>query len=142
MKYSKVSVLVLGVLIVMSSYATSTLVASKNTFFNCVETTSSGVILSTEADKEAIIQKEAVKLLLLEGIESKSCGNQRPLLKSSESIKAFESIEKEFFSKKGDYQRFVSIKSSSTKVVVEVKTKNLSEYLIEQGIIKKLSNGF
>ena len=142
MKYSKVSVLVLGVLIVMSSYATSTLVASKNTFFNCVETTSSGVILSTEADKEAIIQKEAVKLLLLEGIESKSCGNQRPLLKSSESIKAFESIEKEFFSKKGDYQGFVSIKSSSTKVVVEVKTKNLSEYLIEQGIIKKLSNGF
>ena len=142
MKYSKVSVLVLGVLIVMSSYATSTLVASKNTFFNCVETTSSGVILSTEADKEARIQKEAVKLLLLEGIESKSCGNQRPLLKSSESIKAFESIEKEFFSKKGDYQRFVSIKSSSTKVVVEVKTKNLSEYLIEQGIIKKLSNGF
>lgn len=142
MKYSKVSVLVLGVLIAMSSYATSTLVASKNTFFNCVETTSSGVILSTEADKEAIIQKEAVKLLLLEGIESKSCGNQRPLLKSSESIKAFESIEKEFFSKKGDYQRFVSIKSSSTKVVVEVKTKNLSEYLIEQGIIKKLSNGF
>ena len=142
MKYSKVSVLVLGVLIVMSSYATSTLVASKNTFFNCVETTSSGVILSTEADKEGIIQKEAVKLLLLEGIESKSCGNQRPLLKSSESVKAFESIEKEFFSKKGDYQRFVSIKSSSTKVVVEVKTKNLSEYLIEQGIIKKLSNGF
>ena len=142
MKYSKVSVLVLGVLIVMSSYATSTLVASKNTFFNCVETTSSGVILSTEADKEARIQKEAVKLLLLEGIESKSCGNQRPLLKSSESVKAFESIEKEFFSKKGDYQGFVSIKSSSTKVVVEVKTKNLSEYLIEQGIIKKLSNGF
>ena len=142
MKYSKVSVLVLGVLIAMSSYATSTLVASKNTFFNCVETTSSGVILSTEADKEARIQKEAVKLLLLEGIESKSCGNQRPLLKSSESVKAFESIEKEFFSKKGDYQGFVSIKSSSTKVVVEVKTKNLSEYLIEQGIIKKLSNGF
>lgn len=142
MKYSRVSSFVLGILIAISSYATSTLVASKNTFFKCVETTSSGVILSTEADKEGIIQKEAVKLLLLEGIESKSCGNQRPLLKYSESVKAFESIEKEFFSKKGDYQRFVSIKSSSTEVVVEVKTKNLSEYLIEQGIIKKLSNGF
>jgi hypothetical protein len=142
MKYSKVSVLGLGVLIAMSSYATSTLVASKNTFFKCVETTSSGVVLSTEVDKGNIIQKEAIRLLLSEGIESKSCGNQGPLLKSSESVKAFESIEKEFFSKKGDYQRFVSIKSSSTKVVVEVKTKNLSEYLIEQGIIKKLSNGF
>jgi len=142
MKYSRVSSFVLGILIAISSYATSTLVASKNTFFKCVGTSSSGVILSTEADKEGIIQKEAVKLLLLEGIESKSCGNQRPLLKSSESVKAFESIEKEFFSKKGDYQRFVSIKSSSTEVVVEVKTKNLSEYLIEQGIIKKLSNGF
>jgi hypothetical protein len=142
MRRSRFSILFLGVLIAMSSYATSTLDATKNIFFKCVETTSSGVILSTEADKVAIIQKEAVKLLLLEGIESKSCGNQRPLLKTSESVKAFESIEKEFFSKKGDYQRFVTIKTSSSEVIVEVKTKNLSEYLIEQGIIKKLSNGF
>lgn len=142
MKYSRVSSFVLGILIAISSYATSTLVASKNTFFKCVEIASSGVILSTEADKEMIIQKEAVKLLLLEGIESKSCGNQGPLLKTSESVKAFEGIEKEFFSKKGDFQKFVTIKSSLTEVIVEVKTKNLSEYLIEKGIIKNLSNGF
>lgn len=142
MKFKRMSLLLLGVLVGMSSIATSTLDASKNTFFKCIEIASSGVLLSAEANKETIIQKEAIKLLLLEGIESKSCGNQGPLLKSSESVKAFEGIEKEFFSKKGDYQRFVSIKSSSTEVVVEVKTKNLSEYLIEKGIIKNLSNGF
>lgn len=142
MKFTRTSFLLLGVLIAVSSHATSAPDGSKNTFFKCVETTSSGVVLSTEVDKENIIQKEAIRLLLSEGIESKSCGNQGPLLKSSESVKAFEGIEKEFFSKKGDFQKFVTIRSSSTEIIVEVKTKNLSEYLIEKGIIKNLSNGF
>lgn len=136
----KIKLLILMCLLISTtSYA---IFISKKIFFNCIDTNSSGVVLSTEADKEIAVQKEAVKLLLYEGIESKSCGNQGPLLKSSESVKAFASIEKKFFSKKGDHLIFVTIKSSSTEIIVEVKTKNLSEYLIEQGIIKKLSNGF
>ncbi len=97
-------------------------------------------------------QKESLHGLLYAGINSgkNNCGTQPPLLKNEKDKVTFKKIEKKFFSKKGDWNRFVKSSSADNEITqstnkvfqVQISKLELVKYLIEKKIIKSLNNGF
>lgn len=96
--------------------------------------------------------KESLHGLLYAGINSgkNNCGTQPPLLKNETDKLNFKKIEKKFFSKKGDWNRFVKSSSVNNEITlstnkvyqVQISKLELVKYLIEKKIIKSLNNGF
>jgi len=121
---------------------------SKQHFFNCAELNSSGSLILTfnfqvkDAQKPRVYQKQALTSVLYSGFNNRECGNQNPLLTTSEAQEKFRGIQKNFFSKKGPYLLFINDQTSGDMVKVEIKTKALQQYLLDQKIIEKLSHGF
>jgi len=112
--------------------------------FDCVEIKSSGsLVLSTVKHKnERAVIKEAVRLVLFSGFQSKECGLKDPLLKGSDQKRKFSPLEKAFFSKNGDYKRYGQLHTSESNQIVEINYYSLKQYLTEKKIILPLSNGF
>ena len=111
--------------------------------FQCTGKEKDNLHLMVKGLKKKKAGKEAVKLILFKGIESKSCGVQYPLLKSDESIRKFSEIKCVFFSRKGDYQRFVSVDGKKEdSLEITLNRKLLAAYLKEKKIIKPLNYGF
>ena len=100
-------------------------------------------------------RKDAIHTILYSGIAgSKNCSSQPPMLNSDEERAKFDKIQKDFFSKNGQWTRYTTSakKSNATPEIVSNKNWNvytvsvakqeLRKYLEEQKIIKYLNNGF
>jgi hypothetical protein len=100
-------------------------------------------------------RKDALHAILYSGIiGAAGCSTQPPILDETEEQENFKTIEKSFFSKKGEWSIFTrnsttqttlpsSIGDENWKVYQVLVSKNeLRKYLEEQKIIKPLNNGF
>jgi hypothetical protein len=98
-------------------------------------------------------RKDAVHAIIYKGVTSNGkCGDVVPLLDTQEKIKKFKEIEKTFFRKKGDWNRFANIdvgsingtssKDKTKSYKITVAKENLRKYLIENKIIDSLVKGF
>jgi hypothetical protein len=100
-------------------------------------------------------RKDAVKSLLYSGLSgSDNCQTQPKFLKSFDEEENFSKIQKEFFSKRGDWTKFTrssslsgpspkSIENQNWKVYnIEIAKQDLRVYLEKREVIKSLSNGF
>lgn len=98
--------------------------------------------------------KNAVELILFEGISGEKCTKQSPLLNTTESKEKFKKIEATFFSKKGDYSKFVNLVTNENEkrgvkkdvsipvYTITVSVQEIEKYLKEKEILKPLNNGF
>ena len=138
---------------------TSSLIISCNipkSFYKieCVSIQSEGYVklnvsnhkLLTEYEIESASQ-DALRAVLFNGYSSTNCQTQKPLLNIEEAIRNFKKIEKNFFSKKGDWKNFVrniagSDNSKINEYSVMVSKDQLRKYLVEKKCIKSLLNGF
>jgi len=100
-------------------------------------------------------RKDAIHTILYSGIAgSKNCSSQPPILNSDEERSKFDKIQKDFFSKNGQWTRYTtSAKKSNAKpetvsdknwnfYTVTVAKQELRKYLEEQKIINSLTKGF
>jgi len=100
-------------------------------------------------------KKDAVHAMLYAGIAgTNGCTTQRAILSNAETIDQFKKIEKDFFSKNGDWQRFTRSSDTETTLPESIGAKNwkvyqvsvakdaLRKYFEEKQIIKSLNNGF
>ena len=100
-------------------------------------------------------KKDAVHAMLYAGIAgTNGCTTQRAILSNAETIDQFKKIEKDFFSKNGEWQRFTRSSDTETTLPETIGAKNwkvyqvsvakdaLRKYLEEKQIIKSLNNGF
>jgi hypothetical protein len=100
-------------------------------------------------------QKDAIHAILFSGISGGTkCTTQPPIFKSSEERENFKRIEKQFFSKSGNWTQFsrssdinnatlAQTASGKYKIYeVSVSKAELRKYLEEEKIIKPLSTGF
>ena len=100
-------------------------------------------------------QKDAIHSVLFSGISGiKGCSTQAPILKRAEEITEFGKIEKNFFSKNGNWMRYTRSSATETTLPtnlavnnwkvyqVSVSKNELRKYMEEQKIIKSLNNGF
>lgn len=100
-------------------------------------------------------RKDAIYAILYNGVAGgKNCSSQPPMLNGEEERAAFGKIEKQFFSKSGQWNRFTasskltnaapeSIGNNNWKVYqVSVSKKELRNFLEEQNILQKLNKGF
>ncbi len=100
-------------------------------------------------------RKEAIHAILFSGISGgNGCSTQPALLNTPEDRSNFKSIEKRFFTAKGEWSRFTrdaSENSFGTKndisatckiYQVSIARKELRKYLEENKIIKPLNSGF
>ena len=111
--------------------------------FQCTGQGKDNLHLMVKCLKAKKAGKEAVKLILFKGIESKICGVQSPLLDGDESVRKFSVINKAFFGRKGDYQKFVSVDGTTEDGLdITLNKKLLKDYLIQKKIIKPLNHGF
>jgi hypothetical protein len=110
--------------------------------------------------EEALQQskKNAVHAVLYKGFSSQGrIKGQKPLLRSAEEMKAFETKEKDFFLDGGNYARFISLadhgaveagdrikigKEYKIGVIASVSVSELRKYLEEQEVIRSLDDGF
>lgn len=98
--------------------------------------------------------KDAIHALLYSGIAGgEACVSQPAYLNNEASIKKFKKVEKQFFSKNGDWLRFVrsseTTQASTVPTAHENKTfmisiakNDLRRYLESQNIINKMTHGF
>jgi hypothetical protein len=98
--------------------------------------------------------KDAIHALLYSGIAGgEACVSQPAYLNNEASIKKFKKVEKQFFSKNGDWLRFVrsseTTQGSTVPTALENKTfmisiakNDLRRYLESQNIINKMTHGF
>ena len=100
-------------------------------------------------------RKEAIHSILYAGIAGgNGCSTQPALLNTPEDRTNFKTIEKRFFSKKGEWARFTrdatensfgtkNVVSATCKIYqVSIGRKDLRKYLEEKKIIKPLNSGF
>ena len=100
-------------------------------------------------------RKDAVHAMLFSGVSgSNGCVTHTPILSATESIGAFKKIEKDFFSKDGEWSKFTREGSTSNQLLqqigdekwkayqVSISKDLLRKYLEEQQIIKSLNIGF
>jgi len=100
-------------------------------------------------------RKDAIKALLISGIAgSKEEITQPPMLRDADELIKFKAIEKAFFAKNGQWEKFTrssTVESSSTQTFtskkikiyqVSVSRRELRRYLEGLNIIKSLNNGF
>jgi hypothetical protein len=101
-------------------------------------------------DTQTKVKKEALNIILYYGISiGDNCPKIPPYLSTAKEQIRFKKIEKEFFSKNGDWKKFVHIKSlpennnnDKNFYQISIDKNNLRTYLEEQKIIKSLTNGF
>lgn len=98
--------------------------------------------------------KDALEIYLVNGLNSKSCGNVSPILKTESEKTAFIKIKSEFFSKKGDWTRFITNSTTTTttsKLIdqtdwktyqVSISKNELRKYLENKSILQPLNTGF
>lgn len=120
----------------------------------CVSIQSEGYVKLNVSNKKLVTEYEiesasqdALRAVLFNGYSSTNCQTQQPLLYSEEAIQNFKKIEKNFFSKKGDWKNFIrniegSDNSKINEYSVMVSKDQLRKYLIEKKCIKSLINGF
>lgn len=100
-------------------------------------------------------QKDAIHAILFSGISGgKNCTTQPPIFKSSEDSENFKRIEKQFFSKSGNWAQFSRSSEINNATLaqtangkykiyeVSVSKAELRKYLEAEKIIKPLSTGF
>ncbi len=98
-------------------------------------------------------KKDGVYAVLFDGIAGgNGCQSLLPILNDGSEIEKFKTIEKDFFAKSGDWNRFSSnnlkenIKENGGQKLkvyeLSIAKENLRKYLEEKNIIKKLNNGF
>jgi hypothetical protein len=100
-------------------------------------------------------RKDAVRSLLYSGLSgSDNCQTQPKFLRSFDEEENFSKIQKEFFSKRGDWTKFTrssSLSGSSPKSIdnpnwkvynIEIAKQDLRVYLEKRNVIKSLTNGF
>ena len=100
-------------------------------------------------------RKDAVRSLLYSGLSgSDNCQTQPKFLKSFDEEENFSKIQKDFFSKRGDWTKFTrssslsgpspkSIDNPNWKVYnIEIAKQDLRVYLEKRNVIKSLTNGF
>jgi hypothetical protein len=100
-------------------------------------------------------EKDAIHAILFSGISGGAkCITQPPIFKSSEERENFKRIEKQFFSKSGNWAQFSRSSEINNATLaqtaygkykiyeVSVSKNELRKYLEEQKIIKSLTNGF
>ena len=105
--------------------------------------------------KSSQSQKDALHAILFSGVSSGTgCATQTPMLRNSEDQGNFKRIERRFFSRNGDWKRFIRSNTITTSVPSTIGVKNwkvyqvsiskneLRKFLEEQKIIKSLTNGF
>ena len=105
--------------------------------------------------KSSQAQKDALHAILFSGVSSGTgCATQTPMLRNSENKENFKGIERRFFSRNGDWERFIRSNTIKTTLPSTIGAKNwkvyqvsvskneLRKYLEEQKIIKSLTNGF
>jgi len=95
--------------------------------------------------------KDVIHALLYSGIAgSEACVSQPAYLNNKASINKFKKVEKQFFSKNGDWLRFIrSNETTQGSTALEYKTfmisiakNDLRRYLESQNIINKMTHGF
>ncbi len=100
-------------------------------------------------------RKDAVRSLLYSGLSgSDNCKTQPKFLRSIDEEENFIKIQKEFFSKRGDWTKFTRSSTLNTsspnsfdnpnwKVYkIEIAKQDLRVYLEKRNVIKSLTNGF
>ncbi len=100
-------------------------------------------------------RKDAIHAILFSGVSGgNGCSTQPPILNKSEEQENFKTIEKSFFSKKGQWSMFTRSSATETTLPANLGVKNwkvyqvsiskneLRKYLEELKIIKSLTNGF
>ncbi len=98
-------------------------------------------------------QRDAIHAILFAGISGETCLSQGPLLDGTEEMENFEEVQESFWGNDGVWSRYTASCTSVThfdeqgdksgKVYqVTVLKDELREYLEEQRIIKKLTDGF
>jgi hypothetical protein len=114
------------------------------------------VVWSTKKSKKYKLQKaqkDALMAVIKTSISSKNCQTQPPLVKDEQAINSFKTIQKQFFSKNGDWKMFISNSKELTlniyqsdnepkKYTVLVLKSELRKYLENKNVIKPLNNGF
>jgi hypothetical protein len=100
-------------------------------------------------------RKDAVRSILYSGLSgSDNCQTQPKFLRSFDEEENFSKIQKEFFSKRGDWTKFTrssTLNSSSPNSIdnpnwkvynIEIAKQDLRVYLEKRNVIKSLTNGF
>ena len=100
-------------------------------------------------------RKDAVRSILYSGLSgSDNCQTQPKFLRAFDEEENFSKIQKEFFSKRGDWTKFTrssslsgpspkSIDNPNWKVYnIEIAKQDLRVYLEKRNVIKSLTNGF
>lgn len=100
-------------------------------------------------------RKDAIHAILYSGVSSGvGCYTQPPILNKSEEQENFKTIQKSFFSYKGQWSMFTRSSATESTLPANLGIKNwkvyqvsiskneLRKYLEEQKIIKSLTNGF
>jgi hypothetical protein len=100
-------------------------------------------------------RKDAIHSILYSGIsKANSCSTQLPILNKTEEQENFQTIQKNFFEKKGSWASFTRSSVTETTLPTFIGNKNwkvyqvsiskneLRKYLEDQKIIKSLNNGF
>ncbi len=133
----------------------------KNCQLECVSTNLSGyVVLKIWDTKKGATYKlvnakrDCIYAVLYSGLsENRECLTQPPLLNQIEERIEFQKIENSFFSKNGDWSRFVvsgEISKSGQNTIVNnckvyqisISKDELRKYLESRNIIKSLNHGF
>ena len=136
-------------------------VSNKNSFYQyeCIEVGATSKVKMWSPKKGVKYKfnnalKNAVELILFEGIIGEKCTKQSPLLSSTDSKGKFMKIEEAFFSKNGEFSKFANLVSKETEnrgvkkdamipvYVISISTQELENYLKEKEIIKPLNKGF
>jgi hypothetical protein len=152
---------ILGITAVSFLLCAFTFNYNSNTFYQyeCIEIGNSSKIKIWSTQKGSKYNfndalKNAVQLILFEGLNGDKCISQSPLLNSLESKDRFKKIEEDFFSKAGEYSNFVNLVSKAsenrgvkkhnniTVYIISVSTQQLQQYLINKEIIQPLNQGF
>ena len=145
------------VLLIISSNA----IFSQNKQVECVSISNEGSIIlkiwsakKGKKYKQVEAFKDALEIYLINGLNSESCGNVSPLLKTESEKTAFIKIKSEFFTKKGDWNRFVTNSttvSTTSKLIdqtdwktyqVSISKNELRKYLENKSILQPLNTGF
>ncbi len=100
-------------------------------------------------------RKDAINAILFAGIAGDNCcSTQTALLVKSEDIEKFKKIEKEFFSTKGNWAKYVRSSETESTLPINLGQKNwkvyqvsvskdaLKKYLEENSILKSINSGF
>jgi hypothetical protein len=97
-----------------------------------------------------LAKKQAIYSILFIGTNGESCFGKKALLRNEHEVKQFSEIEREFFSRNGDWSKFcsnyiekdVDIHTKQNILNVTVAYNQLRLYLENKKIIKKLNHGF